>query len=201
MDAVRALALSAAIGFSLGCAVPISTQLREPQPAPTIRKLVILPFASDPVAGAPADSDAAAVVTTRFLQAMTQASSLEIVPPDEAARVPGFSGPGGGELLRRQFGADAVLTGAVRRYVERTGGPGGTNQPAAVWFRLELRSPDGVLLWSGVYDETQPALSEDLGSLGRAWQRGFRWVTAADLAGYGANRLARALVADIRPWS
>jgi hypothetical protein len=162
---------------------------------------VILPFASDPVAGAAANADAAAVVTTRFLQAMTQESSFEIVPPDEAARVPGILGPAGGELVRRQFGADAILTGVVRRYVERTGGPGGTSRPAAVWFRLELRSPDGVLLWSGVYDETQRALSEDLGSLGRAWQRGFRWVTAADLAGYGANRLARALVADIRPWS
>lgn len=201
MAAVRALLFAAAIGLTLGCAAPISTQLREPQPAPTIRKLVILPFASDPVAGAAANADAAAVVTTRFLQAMTQESSFEIVPPDEAARVPGILGPAGGELVRRQFGADAILTGVVRRYVERTGGPGGTSQPAAVWFRLELRSPDGVLLWSGVYDETQRALSEDLGSLGRAWQRGFRWVTAADLAGYGANRLARALVADIRPWS
>lgn len=201
MDAVRALALAASLGLALGCAAPISTQLRESQPPPTIRKLVILPFSSDPVAGAAADADAAAVVTTHFLQAMTQESSFEIVPPDEAARVPGIHGPGGGELLRRQFGVDAILTGVVRRYVERTGGPGGTNQPAAVWFRLELRSTDGVLLWSGIYDETQRALSEDLGSLDRAWQRGFRWVTAADLAGYGANRLARALVADTRPWS
>jgi len=201
VDAVRALVLAAAVGLLLGCAVPISTQLREPQPPPAIRKIVILPFASDPVAGASADSEAAAVVTTRFLQAMTQASSFEIVPPDEAVRVPGVLGPAGGELLRRQFGADAILTGVVRRYVERTGGPGGTNQPAAVWFQLELRAPGGVLLWSGVYNETQRALSEDLGSLGRAWQRGFRWVTAADLAVYGANRLALALVADVRPWS
>ena len=35
--------------------------------------------------------------------------------------MPGILGPAGGELVRRQFGADAMLTGVVRRYVERIG--------------------------------------------------------------------------------
>lgn len=193
--------LVAALGLSLACAAPISTQVGQTQSRPTIRKLVIVPFTADPAPGNVAGADAAAVVTTRVLQAMTQESTFEIVPPDEAARVPGIFAADGGVLLRRQFGIDAVLTGAVRRYVERSGGSGGTNRPAAVWFSLELRSPAGALLWSGTYDETQQPLTDDLGSLGRAWQRGFRWVTAADLAGYGASQLARALVADTRLWN
>jgi hypothetical protein len=189
------------LGLALACAAPVSTQLREPRSPPTLRKLVVLPFASDPAPGGTVESDAAAVVATRVLEVLMQETGFEIVPPGEAARVHGLGGPAGGEELRRLFGSDAVLTGVVRRYVERSGGPAGASRPAAVWFGLELRTPDGELLWSGVYDETQRALSDDLGSLGRAWQRGFRWVTAADLAGYGARKLVQALAADIEPWS
>ena len=189
------------LGLALGCAAPVSSELREQKAPPILRKLVILPFASDPAPGGSVEADAAAVVATRVLQAMTQETALEIIPPDEAARVRGVAGAPSGGDLRRQFGCDAVLTGTVRRYVERSGGPGGSSRPAAVWFSLELRSPDGELLWSGTYNETQRALSEDLGSFGRAWQRGFRWVTAADLAGYGARQLVRALALDTGSWS
>ncbi len=193
--------LTALLGLALGCAAPFSSETRATQSPPALRKLVVLPFTTQSATGAVVDADSAAVVTTRVLQAMTRESDFEIVPPEEAVRVPGSLGPGGGAVLRRQFGVDAVLTGTVRRFVDRQGGPGGTHRPASVWFRLELHTPDGDLLWSGTYDETQQALSDDLGSLGRAWQRGFRWVTAADLAGYGASQLARALVADTRSWS
>ena len=193
--------LALALGLALGCSAPFSTRLREPESPPTLRKLVILPFANDPAPGGTVESDASSVVATRVLEALTQETDLEIIPPEEAARVRGVAGEATGEELRHQFGIDAVLTGVVRRYVERSGGPGGSSRPAAVWFSLELRLPDGALLWSGTYDETQQALSDDLGSLGRAWQRGFRWVTAADLAGYGARQLARELAADTAPWS
>jgi hypothetical protein len=195
------LSLVPLLGLALGCAAAISTELREPNAPLILRKLVIMPFATDPAPGGSVPVDAAAVVATRVLEAMTQETRLEIVPPGEAARVRGGAEVPSGEELRRQFGVDAVLTGSVRRYVERIGGPAGASRPAAVWFSLELRSPDGEILWSGTYDETQRALSEDLGSFGRAWRRGFRWVTAADLAGYGARQLARALAAETVSWS
>jgi len=195
------LSLVLLVGLALGCAAPFSTELRAPTAPPILRKVVILPFASDPAPGGSVAVDAAAVVATRVLEAMTQETRLEIVPPGEAARVRGVAEVPSGEELRGQFGSDAVLTGSVRRYVERSGGSGGSSRPAAVWFSLELRSADGELLWSGTYNETQRALSEDLGSFGRAWQRGFRWVTAADLAGYGARELVRALATDMGSWS
>ena len=50
---------------------------------------------------------------------------------------------------------------------------------------------DGRVIWTGTYEETQPPLSDDLGSLPRAWERGFRWVTAEELADYGAARAGR----------
>jgi hypothetical protein len=93
------------------------------------------------------------------------------------------------EKVTTAFSPDALLLGRVRRFDERKGG----EQPAAVGFDLELRAPDGALLWSGSYDETQRSLSEDLGSFGRASERGFRWVSADALASYGARELVRQL--------
>ncbi len=201
MEPVIRSAVVLLLGFALACATPVSTEVREPKVPPILRKVVILPFASEPAPGGSVAADGAAVVATRVLQAMTQETELQVISPDEAARARGASDSPTGEELRSLFGCDAVLTGTVRRYVERTGGPGGSSRPAAVWFSLELRSPDGELLWSGAYNETQRALSEDLGSFGRAWQRGFRWVPAAELAAYGARELVRELTADTGSWS
>ncbi len=49
-------------------------------------------------------------------------------------------------------------------------------------------------------DETQRSLSEDLSSLGRAYERRFRWVTAETLANYGSRVLVQRLDADLRRW-
>jgi hypothetical protein len=185
----------------LGCAAPIWTEVGESQAPPVVRKVAMLPLASDPAPGGTIEPDAIGVVSARVLEALTEETGLDVIPPDETERVTGARGAKGGEELRRNFGADAVLTGVVRRYVERSGGPRGSSRPSAVWFTLELRAIDGTLLWSGTYNETQQALSENLGSFGRAWQRGFKWVTAADLADYGARQLARALAAEAETWS
>ena len=193
------LALAAAL--ALGCAAPIWTQVNELQEGPVVKTVAMLPFASKPTPGGTIPSDAAEVVAARVLEALTQETELVVAPPDKVMLVPGAGGTTGREALRKTFGADAVLTGVVRRYVERTGGPSGSTRPSSVWFTLELRSIDGVLLWSGTYNETQSALSDDLGSFRRAWARGFKWVTAADLAGYGARELAQALAEEVGPWS
>lgn len=196
------LLLAGLAALALGCATPISVEISENEPeAPAIRKLVVLPFTNAPVPGGTVQGDGDVVVTTRVLQALTQETRFDVVPPGEAARVgPAGSTPTGAEL-KKQFGVDAILTGVVRRYIERVGGPGGAMKPASVWFAMEIRTPDGKLLWSGSYDETQRGLSEDLGSFKRAWERGFRWVTAADLAGYGARQLSLVLAEDFEPWS
>jgi hypothetical protein len=94
-----------------------------------------------------------------------------------------------GRVAREAFGADGVLFIRIRRFVPRVGGQRGVVQPASVWFELDLRSPDGVLLWRGEYDETQRGLTDDALAFGRAMARRFRWVTAEELAGYGAREL------------
>jgi hypothetical protein len=172
------------LGLALGCALPISTQLGAGEQPPKIERIAVEPFADDVSRGGAIEPGAAAIVTARVLDALTRETDLEVLPPGQSTH-----------------GVDAVLSGVVRRYVERVGGPGGAFKPASVSFTLELRTPEGELLWSGTFEETQRALSEDLGSLPRAWRRGFKWLTADELATEGAEELAIALAEDAASWS
>ena len=93
---------------------------------------------------------------------------------------------------------DAILFGTLHRFREREGREEGAQHPAAVRFELELLGPEGAPLWRGSYDEAQRGLVDEPRSLLRARERGFRFVTAAALARYGARELVRALGAE--PW-
>jgi hypothetical protein len=88
-----------------------------------------------------------------------------------------------------RLGADAVLIGRVNVYQERGGSKFG-GAPAEVGFEVRLVGPDGVTLWTGSYYERQRPFVED------AWgsiQRGFVFVTADELADYGAEQIAKNL--------
>jgi hypothetical protein len=187
MMRVALVLLAAAV---LGCATPIASTLYEAPESGRVKKIALLPLANDETG----------VVTARLLQALNEETDYEVIGPNEALRSGGAGAPTVAEL-QRDFGIDAIVTGDVRRFQERKGGPNGVERPAAVWFTLELRSTSGRLLWSGVYQETQEALSDNLMMFGLAWQRGFKWVTAADLANYGARELARAMASETASWS
>lgn len=147
------------------------------------------------------------MVTARVLGALLAVEGLEVAPPEETARwleANGYTSEVDdarveGELAR-SFGADAVLRGKVRRYLKRIGGERGAQRPAAVWFELELRLPDGTRLWRGSWDERQVAFSEDLFSTGRAIERGFAWVDAPRLVSDGVRALVADLLAERERW-
>lgn len=98
------------------------------------------------------------------------------VPPEQAAK----------EAIRKT-GTDAALVGRVLIYRERDGSKWGAN-PAIVGFEVKLIGPDGVTLWSANYYEKQRPLIEDLTGF---WQHGGGFVTAEELAEYGAERIVR----------
>jgi hypothetical protein len=173
------LAAALAALCALACAAPIRTEVRVDQPPATIHSVALVPLKIDRLLS-DAPSEAARVVTARVSDALQSETHLRVVDPAQA---------------------DAIVTGTLRRWVERDGTPSGVRHPASVWIQLELRGTDGEVLWTGSYEETQPALSEDAGSLGRAWERGFRWVTAEELAGYGARELVRELAREVASWS
>jgi hypothetical protein len=175
----RVAAILAAL-FVLACAPPIRTELQDTDLPTRPQKIAVVALRADPLLGLGIPRDAPALVTARLIAALESDTHLRVVAPSES---------------------DAILTGVVRRYTERDGSASGVRHPASVWFALELRGADGRVLWTGTYEETQSALSEDAGSLPRAWERGFRWVTAADLADYGARMLVHELAREVDTWS
>jgi hypothetical protein len=105
------------------------------------------------------------------------ATDASDVPPEQAAK----------ETIRKT-GSDAALIGRVLIYRERDGSKWGAN-PAAVGFEVKLIGSDGITLWSANYYERQRPLIEDLTGF---WQHGGGFVTAEELAEYGAERIVRA---------
>jgi hypothetical protein len=177
---VTRLAAVAAALLALACAAPIRSQVHPTDSPVSVAKLAVVPLRVDPLLGFDVPAEAASLVTARVLAALDADKRLRIVDPAQA---------------------DALLSGVVRRWSEREGSASGVRHPASVWLVLELRDGQSRLLWTGTYEETQSPLSEDLGSLPRAWERGFRWVTASELADYGARELVRALADEIESWS
>jgi hypothetical protein len=174
-----------------------------------IRKLAVIPFEPQiPLAEAWAADEAATYVTSRVLEALSDQEQFVVIPPGEVLHALGARGqsslpsePGEiGRALAATFGVDALVLGQVRRFNKRTGGAKGASRPASVRVDAELRGGDGSLLWRGVYDETQRSVSEDVGTFSLAMSRGFRWVTAEELAGYGARELVEAMSEAIRSW-
>lgn len=94
------------------------------------------------------------------------------------------------QKIAQRLGADAALSGKVLVYQERVGSRLGADPPAVVGFEVKLVAPDGTLLWEGNYYEKQRPMTEDfVGFI----QRYGMFVTAEELAAYGAAELAEAV--------
>jgi hypothetical protein len=179
----------------------------------SLHRVALVPFLVSHVhpIGEPLDTSrahASELVTASVLESLGGSGTPEIVAPSEVAPVlakAGLVAPRAdprrtGQVLQEALGADGYLTGTVRRFRQRVGGPEGATSPASVWLDLELRAAAGDLLWRGVYEETQRSLTDNLFGLGLAWERGFRWLTAEELASYGARALVAQLHEAGRDW-
>lgn len=92
----------------------------------------------------------------------------------------------------KELKADAVIIGSVTSFQERVGGAFGITRPASVGFEVDLYSvQDDKLLWKSGFYETQSSLTEDIGSLPLFIKRGGKWITADELARYGAEEVIR----------
>lgn len=97
------------------------------------------------------------------------------------------------------LGVDAVMVGYLYRFRDRIGNQYSVDSPASVAFDVHLiRVPDGRVLWSGHFDETQRSLSEDLFQIGTFLQRKARWITAQEMAVSGLENIIRTLKPKIR---
>ncbi len=96
------------------------------------------------------------------------------------------------QTLGAKLKANAVLDVKVTRYQERDGGDLAVNAPASAAFEMVLTHTEtGMVLWAASFDETQQAVSSNLLALGKAKNRGYKWITVEELIRQGLKeRLA-----------
>lgn len=86
--------------------------------------------------------------------------------------------------------ADAILIGYIFHFKERVGTSYSVESPASISFSLFLvRVVDGQIVWRGIFEETQQALSENLLKIGVFIKRKARWITAREMAAEGLENL------------
>jgi hypothetical protein len=96
------------------------------------------------------------------------------------------------QVVNKEFGTPAVAYGTVYRMRERSPEAMGTTSAASVWFEVVvLKAPGGARLWKSSINETQRPLNENVFNAGRYPGGGMRWLSAEELARWGAGELAR----------
>ncbi|MFA7383914.1 MAG: hypothetical protein WC001_10740 [Desulfurivibrionaceae bacterium] len=82
--------------------------------------------------------------------------------------------------------ADAVLLFTLQRFTEREGIESSIVSPASVAFDYKLiHAETGRTLCSGVFDETQKPLLDDMFQFFKKLKRGVKWLSAEELASDG----------------
>jgi hypothetical protein len=177
-------------------------------PTTSLGRIAVMPFYPTPELGrtlgegSPIGAADAADLVSTFVTDAFRARGFAVVAPSDllAAFVaqgrplPRLDPREAGALAAREFGASSVLLGKVYRYREREGQAYGAQRPASVGFEVVLyEAPGGRKLWTSRFDETQRPLTEDLFNAQRYPGGGRRWLTAAELARWGADGSAQAL--------
>jgi hypothetical protein len=141
--------------------------------------------------------NAEAALTRQAQAAMALRFNKRLVPLDRVLRV--YSGMAMNEqkdtprALAQQLGelldTDHVMIGSVWQYREKT-----ETEGASVGFALYLVEVDsGRRVWRGRFDKTQVGLTEDVGDIRDFFKRGFRWLSAEELARHGMERVLETL--------
>jgi len=196
---MRVLLVIALLG-ALGCTETVAT---EPRPAlaelnAPLRRIAVMPFTASALVrqevGEEKPRDAAQLVAKYVAEALA-ARGVEVIPPEDVAATLEGADPTQrvGALLREKRGAEAVVRGELTRWEEREGEAMGTLHPAAVGFRVGLQGADGRMLWNAEFDERQQPLSDNVLRAGQYPGAGTRWLTAEELARWGAQETVKKL--------
>ncbi len=208
---VRWIAVAAASIALAGCSAvrpaPVVQSQALRMPPGTLKKVAVVPFShKDTLAKysgeASASPDTAAELVTRFLTDALAKRGIPVIPASDFETA--FSARGlqptdlnprtAAALAAREFGATAILIGEVSRYRERVGESYGATTAASVAFNATIYTAPAVQrVWSSKFDETQRALSENIVNARRYPGGGTRWLTAAELAQWGAESMVEAL--------
>jgi hypothetical protein len=175
--------------------------------AGSLERVAVVPFHPAPelasgALGTATPEEVAAFVTS-FVSAALAALGVRVISASDvetafAARgraTPRRDPRAAAELVASEFGASAVVLGEVYRWRERGGEAMGSLTPASVGYEDSLFDVrEGRRLWSGRFDHTQRTLTGDPMMARRYPGGGTRWLTASELARWGAQAAAASLV-------
>jgi hypothetical protein len=196
----------AAAAFALaGCSIvrpaPVVQNQTMRIPAGALKRIAVLPFGHRDTmrygSGAEETSPAiAAELVARFITEAIAKRGIEVIPASDLSTALTAQGlkptdinpRTAAEVAAAEFGATAIMIGQVSRYRERQGESYGSTSAASVAFNVTIYTADPVQrVWSSQFDETQRPLSEHIINARRYPGGGMRWLTAAELAQWGAE--------------
>lgn len=154
------------------------------------------PLSGKIFAGGVVESGAETVLNAHLADILKKYPQFKFISPEQVRDIrSGLSESGERESLvetGRKLGADAVMTGHIYRFKDRVGGNLSVESPASVAFDLHfLRVADGRVLWSGHFDETQKALTDNLFKLSTFLRRDGQWITAEQMAVAGLDTIMK----------
>ncbi len=196
-----AVAACALVGCSAVRPAPVVQTQTLRFPPGALRKVAVVPFThrdsmpANPAVAGPSPQVAAELVA-RFVTEAIAKRGIQVIPASDLATA--FAAHGfaradldpktAAELAAKEFGATSIVMGQVSRYRERQGERFGSTGAASVAFNLTLYSAAPLQrIWSSQFDETQRALSENIVNARRYPGGGTRWLSAAELAQWGAE--------------
>jgi hypothetical protein len=204
---VAAAAMLALAGCSSLRPAPVVQNQTMRIPAGALKRIAVLPFSRrdtmryDPEAGGTSPEIAAELVA-RFITESMAKRGIQVIPASDLATALSAQGlkptdinpRTAAEFAAAKFGATAIMMGQVSRYRERQGEKFGSTGAASVAFNATIYSTDPVQrVWSSQFDETQRALFENIINAPRYPGGGTRWLTAAELAQWGAESAIKTL--------
>ncbi len=201
----RWIMAAAAVLALAGCSVVRPAPVVQHQtlriPPGTLKKVAVVPFSHKDTllkysGEGGTNPEIAAELVARFMTDAMAKRGIRVIPASDLATA--FAAHGlkptdinpatAAELAAARFGATAIMMGQVSRYRERQGERFGSAGAASVAFTATIYTVDPVRrVWSSQFDETQRALFEDIVNARRYPGGGTRWLTAAELAQWGAE--------------
>ncbi len=198
---MAAAAMLALAGCSAVRPAPVVQNQTLRMPPGTLKKVAVVPFSHKDTllkysGEGSASPETAAELVARFMTDAMAKRGIRVIPASDLATA--FDAQGlkptdinprtAAELAATKFGATAIMMGQVSRYRERQGERFGSAGAASVAFTATIYSVDPVQrIWSSQFDETQRALFENIVNARRYPGGGTRWLTAAELAQWGAE--------------
>ncbi len=203
---IAAAAVLALVGCSIVRPAPVVQNQTMRVPDGAMKRVAVMPFTHrDTMRAATATGvspEMAAKLVTRFITEAMAKRGMQVIPASDLMTA--FNAQGlkpfdinprtAAELAAREFGATAIMMGRVSRYREREGESFGSTSAASVAFDLTIyTAPVARRVHSSQFDETQRPLSEHIINARRYPGGGMRWLTAAELARWGAESAVAAL--------